>query len=230
MLIGVEGLDGAGKSTAAAWLVAAARRSGLRAQIVRAGGNGAADRADHLRAARLANDSGARHRSFLAHVSGPDLVGQCAEVRRLTAVTDLLVLDRTFVSHIAGKLTTYRLRWNSSLVRDAYERLWASGAAIPCGLYVFLFRPRPRIIETLRARQARDGSLESFDAFLLHHPTALDREQRRLRRASALLGGWTIENSGPEAHLVNDLQRLWRSARLGEGKPGRSISRAEATA
>src|SRR5439155_11911132 len=121
--------------------------------------------------------------------------------------------DRTYVSHVAGKLTAFALPWDGALVASAYERLIHAGIAQPCDLHLFITREPAAIARSLAERAGRRG-LGSYDRFLLEQPSAIGQQQELFVRTCGLIGGRLVSNDRSAERFIKELEDLVISALL----------------
>lgn len=184
LVVGVEGIDAAGKSTAVELLQAELLARGASCVVRRAGG--------HLppeeQALADAADPAQRQQAFWDRIIVSEIEQQYCAVQEALRTCDVVVLDRTLISYLMGRSRVFQVGLTPSVIREAVSQFRHVPAFVPWDRLLLLVRPEERIREGLRERSSRGEALSLLEEMLVQKPGFADEEQRRLEAVGTVLG------------------------------------------
>jgi hypothetical protein len=197
MILGVEGVDGSGKSTVARIILRQVESAGIRVVILRAGAIPLPVMED------LDIRPGERQEVFWREIQNPALIEQCKRISESLQDHDCVLLDRTPLSYILGLARVCGQLVSGGLLNLAVAEIQGAIADLPKhNALLFVRRPLGDILRTLHERSKTAEGLSVFDRQLLANPELLGEVAQTLEDACATLQAVTIENDG----TLDDLQ------------------------
>lgn len=200
-VVGIEGIDGAGKSTVASIVRDVGRAHGLHVTVCHI--NAAATEPDE------ALDARERRRQFWKTLVTPELTRQYRVAYHALVQNDVVVLERTVLSYLMGRLRVFgREAEREVVVRCIGQIRWRLAQFVPWDTLWFVTRAPTDIRAGLLARQEQGEALSAFDRYLLDHPDVLREEQRIFRDVAVAAGARVIANTGTLTALRREVAML----------------------
>jgi thymidylate kinase len=190
LILGIEGIDGTGKTSVIRFLEQYCRKTGLSCAIQRVdGGPSPFKRPPDLEEVVL-------KQMYFENIVFDQLAQQYKRAKVLASLYDVIIMERTFISMLMGRLNTYRqqataqiLDQSKSIIRENikdffdWDHLW------------FLWRHPVDIVTGIRAREFNGQQLGSFDKLLLENPDFLVSEQEKFEQVASYYGSVKIINN-----------------------------------
>lgn len=209
LILGIEGIDGTGKTSIIRFLEQYCREIGLSCAIQRVDGGPSAFKppSDF--------DDVILKQMYFENIVFNQLAQHYRQAKILASQHDVIIMERTFISMLMGRLNTYRQQPTSDVLNQSkivmmanikdffdWDHLW------------FLSRHPADILQGIKTRAFNGQKLGSFDKLLLENPDFLISEQEKFEQVASYYGSLKIENNNSleelNVQVLNLLQQHLR--------------------
>jgi thymidylate kinase len=206
LVLGLEGLDGVGKSTIANMLVAYCESQQLRCCVVRNGGSITKNEGIDEKSDRSNLERYWLNLITLKLANQHEIASECAKNN------DVVILDRTFLSHLMGKTRIYKQHSSEELVRTSLKYLQSKVKPfVDFNALWLVSRPFEDSIRIIKERKQSGEKLAIFEEIALENPQILPDDFEKLKKMCNVFDCSMIENNSDMALLKYDVEKRIKS-------------------
>jgi len=187
-VIALEGIDGSGKTTTAEIIRKYALNRGLICAVIKTGGALTPEDEEQ------SQNPDERRRLFWDSLVNSEICRQYGEAQVALQESNLLVLDRTYLSYLMGKTRLYGQPISPMTVAKMERTLRDSGCFVPWDILWHIQRSPGLVLEGLHMRGSVGLPVSKFDRFLMENPDFLAADQERMKQIALQVGAEIVPN------------------------------------